>query len=118
MAKSVGGDLVLLLLHEFREHQQDYTHFKHEMLEFKRDYLGFKHEMLEFKRDYLGFKDVMEVRMDLMQQTNMQTLGYLKHIVKMLQDMRADADTTRQRVGAHDEQLRDHEQRLTKLERK
>lgn len=118
MAKLLGGDLVLQLLHEFREHQKDYK-------DFKQDYLGFKREMLEFKQDYLGFKqemlgfrDVMCVRMDLMQQTNMQTLGYLQHIVKMLQDMRADADNTRQRVSVHDEQLRNHEQRLTKLERK
>jgi hypothetical protein len=111
MAKSMGGDLVLQLLHEFRESQEDYKHFKHEMLEFKQDYLG-------FKQDMLGFRDVMEVRMDLLQQSNVQTLGYLKHIVKMLQSMTEQVDDTRQRVSTHDEQLGDHEQRLTKLERK
>jgi hypothetical protein len=118
MAKSMGGDLVLQLLHEFRESQEDYKHFKHEMLEFKRDYLGFKQDMLGFKGDMLSFRDVMEVRMDLMQQSNVQTLGYLKHIVKMLQSMTEQVDDTRQRVSTHDEQLGDHEQRLTKLERK
>ena len=111
MAKSMGGDLVLQLLHEFRESQQDYKHFKHEMLEFKQDYLG-------FKQDMLGFRDVMEVRMDLMQQSNVQTLGYLKHIVKMLQTMNEQLGATGQRVTTHDEQLGDHEQRLTKLEQK
>jgi hypothetical protein len=56
--------------------------------------------------------------MDLMQQTNMQTLGYLKHLVKLVQDMREDANEWRQRLGTHDKQLEDHEQRLTKVERK
>ncbi|WP_224244959.1 hypothetical protein [Hyalangium gracile] len=131
MAKTTGGDLVLQLLTEFREHQQDYKHFKHdmlqfkhEMLEFKQDYrhfkyemlefkqdmlefkqdmLGFKHDMLGFKHDMLGFKQTMEKRMDLLHQANVETLSYLKHIVKILQPMRS--------------QLDDHEQRLVMLEK-
>lgn len=110
MAKSMGGDLVLQLLQEFRESQQDYKGFKKEMLEFKQDYRGFKQNMLEFR-------EIVEVRLDLQQQATTQTLGYLKHIVKMLQTMGEELRGVNRRVGTHDEQLADHDLRLTKLEK-
>jgi hypothetical protein len=67
MAKTMGGDLVLQLLQEFRESQVDHRQFKGEML---------------------GFKEAMELRTDLIHQTGVETLGYLKHIVKMIQTMK------------------------------
>ena len=97
MAKTMGGDLVLQLLQEFRESQVDYRQFKGEML---------------------GFKQNMELRMDLMHQTGVETLGYLKHIVKMMQTMKDELAGTRHRVAQHDELLGSHEQRLTSLEKK
>ena len=106
MAKSTGGDLVLQLLQESREHQQDYQQFKREMLEFKQDYRHFKQEML-------SFKEVSELRMNLLHQGLVQSHDYLKLIVKMLQDM----GDVRQRVSQHDEQLADHEHRLSLLEK-
>lgn len=102
MAMKMGGDLVLQLLHEFREHKRDYKQFKNEMLELKQDYKHFKTEMLEFKQDYMGFKQAVVLRLDVLQQTNVETLSYLKHIVHILQPMK--------------DQVQDHEQRLTKLE--
>jgi hypothetical protein len=117
MAKSMGGDLVLRLLQEFREHQQDYKGFKQEMLDFKRDMLEFKQDYLGFKRDMLEFREIVEVRLDLQQQAHAQTHGYLKIIVNMLKSMKEELGGVQQRVGGHDERLDDHEQRLMKLEK-
>lgn len=131
MAKAMGGDLVLQLLHESREHQKDYQGFKHEMLEFKLDYLHFKHEMLEFKQEMREFKQEMrefkqemqefkqemrefkavtEQRLDLLHQGLAQAHDYLKLLVGMVQDIR-------QVLHKHSDQLADHEQRLTVLEK-
>ncbi|KFE66044.1 hypothetical protein [Hyalangium minutum] len=103
MAKSMGGELVLQLLHEFRDHQQDYQGFKREMREFK-------HEMREFKHEMLSFKAVTEQRLDLLHQGLVQAHDYLKLLVEMVQDVR-------QALNKHSDQLADHEQRIIILEK-
>jgi len=54
-----------------------------------------------------------EARMDMVLESLMVTNGYLRLILKMVQDM----EHVRPRVNTHDEQLADHEQRLTLLEK-
>ncbi|WP_224362805.1 hypothetical protein [Hyalangium versicolor] len=71
MAATMSGDLVLQLLQEFREHQQDYKHFKS--------------QLLEFRQDFVTSQQILRARMDVMQHTHMEILATSKNILRALQ---------------------------------